>query len=161
MLYDKILPSGIGHTTNCFCQVDRVDWHEAYLVKIVTVSCTFKKWNFSIHVLGLFKFSTSTPRRLPQILIFLFYLSLSQEVEHERRREVPTNVNQAGSSRLMLPVSSFQSIPGHAGGSNQRDFPVSSEQLKVNKLLFINTVLFSFLVWVLIFLLKISKNHLE
>lgn len=33
MLRDKILPSGIGHTTNCFCQVEGVDGHEAYLVK--------------------------------------------------------------------------------------------------------------------------------
>ncbi|XP_055640131.1 transmembrane GTPase Marf isoform X2 [Toxorhynchites rutilus septentrionalis] len=33
MLKDKILPSGIGHTTNCFCQVEGVDGDEAYLVK--------------------------------------------------------------------------------------------------------------------------------
>lgn len=33
MLRDKILPSGIGHTTNCFCQVEGVDGHDAYLVK--------------------------------------------------------------------------------------------------------------------------------
>lgn len=33
MLREKILPSGIGHTTNCFCQVEGVDGHEAYLVK--------------------------------------------------------------------------------------------------------------------------------
>uniref|UniRef100_A0A1Q3FFY5 Dynamin-type G domain-containing protein n=1 Tax=Culex tarsalis TaxID=7177 RepID=A0A1Q3FFY5_CULTA len=33
MLRDKILPSGIGHTTNCFCQVEGVDGDEAYLVK--------------------------------------------------------------------------------------------------------------------------------
>lgn len=33
MLRDKILPSGIGHTTNCFCQVEGVDGQEAYLVK--------------------------------------------------------------------------------------------------------------------------------
>lgn len=32
MLRDKILPSGIGHTTNCFCQVEGVDGQEAYLV---------------------------------------------------------------------------------------------------------------------------------
>jgi hypothetical protein len=48
MLRDKILPSGIGHTTNCFCQVEGVDGHDAYLVKEgseeklnVTVSCRF------------------------------------------------------------------------------------------------------------------------
>lgn len=33
MLRDKILPSGIGHTTNCFCQVEGIDGQEAYLVK--------------------------------------------------------------------------------------------------------------------------------
>lgn len=33
MLREKILPSGIGHTTNCFCQVEGVDGEEAYLVK--------------------------------------------------------------------------------------------------------------------------------
>ncbi|XP_058448739.1 transmembrane GTPase Marf isoform X2 [Malaya genurostris] len=33
MLRDRILPSGIGHTTNCFCQVEGVDGDEAYLVK--------------------------------------------------------------------------------------------------------------------------------
>ncbi|XP_059610826.1 transmembrane GTPase Marf isoform X2 [Phlebotomus argentipes] len=33
MLREKVLPSGIGHTTNCFCQVEGVDGHEAYLVK--------------------------------------------------------------------------------------------------------------------------------
>ncbi|XP_037819493.1 transmembrane GTPase Marf isoform X3 [Lucilia sericata] len=33
MLREKILPSGIGHTTNCFCQVEGSDSHEAYLIK--------------------------------------------------------------------------------------------------------------------------------
>lgn len=33
MLRDKILPSGIGHTTHCFCQVEGIDGDEAYLVK--------------------------------------------------------------------------------------------------------------------------------
>lgn len=32
MLRDKILPSGIGHTTNCFLQVEGSDTHEAYLI---------------------------------------------------------------------------------------------------------------------------------
>lgn len=32
MLRDKILPSGIGHTTNCFLQVEGSDSGEAYLV---------------------------------------------------------------------------------------------------------------------------------
>ncbi|XP_030382207.1 transmembrane GTPase Marf isoform X2 [Scaptodrosophila lebanonensis] len=33
MLREKILPSGIGHTTNCFCQVEGNDGGEAYLMK--------------------------------------------------------------------------------------------------------------------------------
>ncbi|XP_075156595.1 mitochondrial assembly regulatory factor isoform X2 [Haematobia irritans] len=33
MLREKILPSGIGHTTNCFCQVEGSDSSEAYLIK--------------------------------------------------------------------------------------------------------------------------------
>lgn len=33
MLRDRILPSGIGHTTNCFCQVEGVDGKDAYLIK--------------------------------------------------------------------------------------------------------------------------------
>ncbi|XP_046867602.1 transmembrane GTPase Marf isoform X2 [Drosophila willistoni] len=33
MLREKILPSGIGHTTNCFCQVEGSDGGEAYLIK--------------------------------------------------------------------------------------------------------------------------------
>ena len=32
MLRDKILPSGIGHTTNCFLQVEGSDNGEAYLI---------------------------------------------------------------------------------------------------------------------------------
>ncbi|KAI9582828.1 hypothetical protein GQX74_012045 [Glossina fuscipes] len=33
MLREKILPTGIGHTTNCFCQVEGSDGPEAYLIK--------------------------------------------------------------------------------------------------------------------------------
>lgn len=33
MLREKILPSGIGHTTNCFCQVEGSNDQEAYLMK--------------------------------------------------------------------------------------------------------------------------------
>lgn len=33
MLRETILPSGIGHTTNCFCQVEGSDDQEAYLMK--------------------------------------------------------------------------------------------------------------------------------
>uniref|UniRef100_A0A1A9X2I7 Dynamin-type G domain-containing protein n=1 Tax=Glossina brevipalpis TaxID=37001 RepID=A0A1A9X2I7_9MUSC len=33
MLREKILPNGIGHTTNCFCQVEGCDGSEAYLIK--------------------------------------------------------------------------------------------------------------------------------
>lgn len=52
MLKDKILPSGIGHTTNCFCQVEGVDGDDAYLVKegsdeklnvFVSIFCFFFK----------------------------------------------------------------------------------------------------------------------
>jgi hypothetical protein len=32
MLCEKILPSGIGHTTNCFLQVEGSDSGESYLV---------------------------------------------------------------------------------------------------------------------------------
>lgn len=32
MLREKILPSGIGHTTNCFCQVEGSNGGEAYLM---------------------------------------------------------------------------------------------------------------------------------
>lgn len=32
MLRDKILPSGIGHTTNCFLQVEGSENGEAYLM---------------------------------------------------------------------------------------------------------------------------------
>jgi mitofusin 2 len=33
MLRNKILPSGIGHTTNCFCHVEGTDESEGYLMK--------------------------------------------------------------------------------------------------------------------------------
>jgi mitofusin len=32
MLKGKFLPSGIGHTTNCFVQVEGTDQSEAYIV---------------------------------------------------------------------------------------------------------------------------------
>jgi mitofusin len=32
MLHEKILPSGCGHTTNCFLQVEGSDSGESYLV---------------------------------------------------------------------------------------------------------------------------------
>ncbi|KAM4703939.1 mitofusin-2 [Rhinophrynus dorsalis] len=32
MLWDKVLPSGIGHTTNCFLRVEGTDGNEAYLL---------------------------------------------------------------------------------------------------------------------------------
>ena len=32
MLRDKILPSGIGHTTHCFVQVEGTDSADAYLL---------------------------------------------------------------------------------------------------------------------------------
>ena len=33
MLHDRILPSGIGHTTNCFLSVNGTDGQEAYMLK--------------------------------------------------------------------------------------------------------------------------------
>ena len=33
MLRDRILPSGIGHTTNCFIQVEGTDEVEGYAMK--------------------------------------------------------------------------------------------------------------------------------
>lgn len=48
MLKEKILPSGIGHTTNCFLQVEGSDNDEAYLVaegstdKLNVKVCNFK-----------------------------------------------------------------------------------------------------------------------
>lgn len=32
MLRDRVLPSGIGHTTNCFLSVEGTDEDEAYLI---------------------------------------------------------------------------------------------------------------------------------
>lgn len=32
MLWDKVLPSGIGHTTNCFLRVGGTEGHEAFLL---------------------------------------------------------------------------------------------------------------------------------
>lgn len=32
MLWDKVLPSGIGHTTNCFLRVEGTDGREAFLL---------------------------------------------------------------------------------------------------------------------------------
>lgn len=32
MLCDKVLPSGIGHTTNCFLKVEGTDGSEAFLL---------------------------------------------------------------------------------------------------------------------------------
>lgn len=32
MLQDKILPSGLGHTTNCFLQVEGSESSEAYVM---------------------------------------------------------------------------------------------------------------------------------
>lgn len=59
MLRDKILPSGIGHTTNCFCQVEGIDGQEAYLVKEgsdeklnVTVRMLFKlSYKYNLYIL--------------------------------------------------------------------------------------------------------------
>lgn len=32
MLCDKVLPSGIGHTTNCFLRVEGTDGNEAFIL---------------------------------------------------------------------------------------------------------------------------------
>lgn len=32
MLWDKVLPSGIGHTTNCFLRVEGTDGNDAFLL---------------------------------------------------------------------------------------------------------------------------------
>lgn len=32
LLHDKVLPSGIGHTTNCFCSVTGVDDSKGYIL---------------------------------------------------------------------------------------------------------------------------------
>lgn len=71
MLRDKILPSGIGHTTNCFCQVEGIDGQEAYLVKEgsdeklnVTVSSSLQSFATAVrpisHVPMLFFYSPSS-----------------------------------------------------------------------------------------------------
>ncbi|XP_067213816.1 transmembrane GTPase Marf isoform X1 [Linepithema humile] len=49
MLRDKILPSGIGHTTNCFLQVEGSDNGESYLI---TEGSTIKKPVESVGQLG-------------------------------------------------------------------------------------------------------------
>lgn len=32
LLHDKVLPAGIGHTTNCFCSVIGVDDSKGYIL---------------------------------------------------------------------------------------------------------------------------------
>lgn len=68
MLRDKILPSGIGHTTNCFCQVEGVDGNEAYLVKEgseeklnVTVSFIIKNFHIKDTTNLFFSLSVNSP----------------------------------------------------------------------------------------------------
>lgn len=51
MLREKILPSGIGHTTNCFCQVEGIDGKEAYLVK----EDSDEKINVNVSWISIFK----------------------------------------------------------------------------------------------------------
>lgn len=51
MLCDKVLPSGIGHTTNCFLRVEGTDGNEAFIltegseerksIKVGTTECFF------------------------------------------------------------------------------------------------------------------------
>uniref|UniRef100_T1JMD1 Dynamin-type G domain-containing protein n=1 Tax=Strigamia maritima TaxID=126957 RepID=T1JMD1_STRMM len=47
MLQDKILPSGIGHTTNCFLQVEGTDSDEAFLI----TEDSKEKKNVKVHLL--------------------------------------------------------------------------------------------------------------
>ncbi len=56
MLWDKVLPSGIGHTTNCFLRVEGTDGNEAFLltegsdekksVKVMLSTCLIVKKAF-------------------------------------------------------------------------------------------------------------------
>lgn len=63
MLGDKVLPSGIGHTTNCFLQVEGSQTGDAYLVtegsnekQNVEVSCYLVGYqsSFNEHEINFF-----------------------------------------------------------------------------------------------------------
>lgn len=67
MLREKILPSGIGHTTNCFCQVEGSDSSEAYLMKegsdeklnvVVSVTNTMCTMYSLLHVYTFLEYQT-------------------------------------------------------------------------------------------------------
>lgn len=58
MLWDKVLPSGIGHTTNCFLRVEGTDGHEAFLLtegseerKSVKASVWFARRTWDLHII--------------------------------------------------------------------------------------------------------------
>lgn len=60
MLCDKVLPSGIGHTTNCFLRVEGTDGNESFLLtegseerKSIKVSMTLRA--FYMHTGNLVK----------------------------------------------------------------------------------------------------------
>ena len=46
LLHDKVLPAGIGHTTNCFCSVRGVDTDEGYLLSPRST----EKQNVKVHM---------------------------------------------------------------------------------------------------------------
>lgn len=53
MLRDKILPSGIGHTTNCFLQVEGSENGESYLV----TEDSSEKQNVKVSITVKYQFS--------------------------------------------------------------------------------------------------------
>lgn len=69
MLKDKILPSGIGHTTNCFLQVEGSENGEAYLV----TEDSAEKKNVKVSTL-LFTFVITVTRNPNYKFIFKFSL---------------------------------------------------------------------------------------
>lgn len=78
MLRDRILPSGIGHTTNCFCQVEGVDGKEAYLIK----EDSDEKLNVTVSVVLVATISQSIlgamyELKLPIICVVLFLVEYS------------------------------------------------------------------------------------
>lgn len=52
MLREKILPSGIGHTTNCFLQVEGAENSEAYLV----TEDSKERQNVKVHILSSYSY---------------------------------------------------------------------------------------------------------
>ena len=57
--YYIFLYSGIGHTTNCFCQVEGVDGHDAYLMREGSEEKLNVTVSYTITVPEYFKFIIS------------------------------------------------------------------------------------------------------